>query len=199
MELLRDFLDWAWPRHLNPVSWYIRPLFFLPIAYFCWTRRPVALTATVVAMLSSFFWFPAPAPGAIDPQIQGVLDMEERLFVDPTWITWVTLPTIPALLAGLCLAFWRHSIGWGLLVIDAGLAFKIAWAYANSGSDGGATLLPLGLGGALMTATVLVIARRRGLRISLRTQAPAADATSAGTTPPPAPPSPVPRPSTASS
>lgn len=165
MDLITDFLSWAWPRHLNPISWYIRPLFFLPIAYFSWTRRPWWLTATIVAMLSSFLWFPAPAPGHVDPKIAGVLEMERTLFAHPTWITWVTLPLIPALIAGLCAAFWRRSIGWGLAVIDGGLAFKIAWTFANSGADGMATVLPLGIGALAMTAVIMVIARRRGLRM----------------------------------
>ncbi|MFG3495717.1 hypothetical protein [Streptomyces sp. NPDC047928] len=167
METIGDFLSWAWPRHLNPVSWYTRPLFFLPIAYFCWTRRPVALTVTIVAMLSSFFWFPAPAPDAVDPEIAGVLEMEKRLFTDPTWITWVSLAAIPLLIAGICVAFWRHSLGWGLVVIDAGLALKILWVFANSGQDGRATLLPLGLGGVAITALVLGVARWRGPRLGL--------------------------------
>lgn len=166
--MIAEFLEWAWPRHLNPISWYIRPLFFLPIAYFCWTRRPIALTVTIVAMLSSFFWFPAPAPGEIDPRIAGVLEMEKELFANPTWVTWVALPLIPALIAGLCAAFWRRSIGWGLVVINGGLAVKILWTIANAGGDGLATVLPLGLGAAVMTAVIVVVARRRGLRLSLR-------------------------------
>ncbi|TDC83501.1 hypothetical protein E1193_08625 [Micromonospora sp. KC606] len=168
MDLINDFLAWAWPRHLNPISWYIRPLFFLPIAYFCWTRRPVWLTVTIVAMLSSFFWFPAPPQGQVDPKIAGVLEMEKELFADPTWVTWVTLPLIPALLGGLCAAFWFRSIGWGLVIIDGGLALKIAWTVANSGSDGLATVLPLGLGAIVMTAVIIAVARWKGLRLGPR-------------------------------
>lgn len=171
MDFIGDFLTWAWPRHLNPVSWYIRPLFFLPIAYFCWTRRPAWLTATIVAMLSSFFWFPAPPEGEVDPKIAGVLEMEKALFADPTWITWVTLPLIPALIGGLCAAFWARSIGWGLLVIDGGLALKIGWTIANSGTDGLATILPLGLGAIAMSAVIVLVARKRGLHLGLRSRA----------------------------
>ncbi|MDA2809368.1 hypothetical protein O4J56_01850 [Nocardiopsis sp. RSe5-2] len=168
MDLIADFLSWAWPRHLNPLSWYIRPLFFLPIAYFCWTQRPVGLAVAIVAMLSSFFWFPAPPPGRVDPRIEGVLEMEKQLFADPSWVTWLTLPLIPAMLGGLCAAFWFRSLGWGLVVINGGLGLKIAWTIANSGADGLATVLPLGLGAAVMTAVIAVVARRRGMRLSLR-------------------------------
>ncbi|MFC9086817.1 hypothetical protein [Nocardiopsis dassonvillei] len=165
MDLLTDFLAWAWPRHLNPLSWYVRPLFFLPIAYFCWTRRPVPLALTIVAMLSSFFWFPAPEE--IDPAMAGVLEMERELFTDPTWVTWATLPLVPALLGSLCAAFWYRSLGWGLVVVNGGLAVKIAWTVANSGSDGLATVLPLGLAMAVVTAVVVAVARWRSLPLSL--------------------------------
>ncbi|WP_435111392.1 hypothetical protein [Nocardiopsis synnemataformans] len=165
MDLLTDFLSWAWPRHLNPLSWYVRPLFFLPIAYFCWTRRPVPLALTMVAMLTSFFWFPAPEE--IDPAMAGVLEMERELFTDPTWVTWATLPLVPALLGSLCAAFWYRSLGWGLVVVNGGLVVKIAWTVANSGADGLATVLPLGLAMALVTAVVVAVARWRSLPLSL--------------------------------
>jgi len=165
VDLIADFAAWAWPRHLNPLSWYIRPLFFLPIAYFCWTRRPSALFLTIAAMLSSFFWFPEPEE--IDPAMAGVLAMEERLFTDPTWVTWTSLAMIPLLIGGLCAAFWYRSLAWGLLVINGGLLAKIAWTVVNSGSDGLATLLPLGSGMVVMTAAVVLVARRRGLPLSL--------------------------------
>lgn len=165
MEQIHDFLAWAWPRHLNPLSWYIRPLFFLPMAYFCWTRRPAALALTIAALLTSFFWFPEPEE--IDPAMAGVLEMEERLFADPTWVTWVSLAMIPVLLGSLCAAFWYRSLGWGLVVINGGLALKIGWTVANSGTDGLATLLPLGSGMVIMTAVVVWTARRRGLPLSL--------------------------------
>ncbi len=31
MELLNDFLSWVWARHHNELSWYVRPLFGLPV------------------------------------------------------------------------------------------------------------------------------------------------------------------------
>jgi hypothetical protein len=33
MDGLQDLLDWAWARHHNPLSWYIRPLFVLPFCF----------------------------------------------------------------------------------------------------------------------------------------------------------------------
>ena len=32
-----EFVAWAWGRHHNVLSWYIRPLFFLPFCFFAYT------------------------------------------------------------------------------------------------------------------------------------------------------------------
>ena len=61
MDVLDDFLNWAWARHLNPLSWYIRPLFILPFCYFAYRKSVGGMALTVVAVTSSMFWFPVPA------------------------------------------------------------------------------------------------------------------------------------------
>ena len=38
MDLLGDFLNWAWARHANPLSWYIRPLFIVPFCVFAYKK-----------------------------------------------------------------------------------------------------------------------------------------------------------------
>jgi len=38
VELLADFVGWAWERHHNPLSWWIRPLFLIPFAFFAYRR-----------------------------------------------------------------------------------------------------------------------------------------------------------------
>ena len=35
MDVLNDFLNWAWARHEHPVSWHVRPLSILPFLLFC--------------------------------------------------------------------------------------------------------------------------------------------------------------------
>jgi hypothetical protein len=55
-----EFAAWAWARHHNELSWYIRPLFLLPFCYFAYKRSLWGITLTVVALATSMFWFPAP-------------------------------------------------------------------------------------------------------------------------------------------
>ena len=37
-QLLTDFGDWAWDRHGDVLSWYVRPLFLIPLAWFVYRR-----------------------------------------------------------------------------------------------------------------------------------------------------------------
>lgn len=141
MELITDFLDWAWPRHLNPISWYIRPLFFIPIAVFAWHRQGWWMSVSIAAMLSSFFWFPE--PDEVDPAAQAILDMEAELFAQPGWQTALSLGTVPIFIGGIIWAFWRHSIGIGLWVINAGVVYKAAWVWINTDFAGFMHVVPI--------------------------------------------------------
>ena len=33
-----EFVAWAWARHHNILSWYVRPLFILPFCFFAYRR-----------------------------------------------------------------------------------------------------------------------------------------------------------------
>ncbi len=64
-----EIAAWAWARHHNELSWYIRMLFLLPFCYFAYKRSLWGITLTVVALATSMFWFPAPEradPGAAE-------------------------------------------------------------------------------------------------------------------------------------
>src|ERR687893_2252015 len=80
-----EFIAWAWARHHNELSWYIRPLFLLPFCYFAYRRSLLGITLTVVALATSMFWFPAPEranPGAAE-----FLAME-REYLTGEWSLW---------------------------------------------------------------------------------------------------------------
>ncbi|THV41619.1 hypothetical protein [Glycomyces buryatensis] len=163
-ELFTDFFAWAWPRHLNPISWYIRPLFFLPIAYFAWKRQGWLMSLSVVAMLTSFFWFPEPAE--VDPAAQAILDMEAEMFTQPGWQTAVSLGTIPIFLGALLWAFWQHSIRIGLWTINIGVAYKAGWVWVNTDFDGFMAVVPIYvIALIIINALVLGIAKWRGIPV----------------------------------
>jgi hypothetical protein len=41
------FFDWAYARHQNQLSWYIRPLFLIPFCYFAYKRSLAGISATI--------------------------------------------------------------------------------------------------------------------------------------------------------
>ena len=59
-EFLADVASWAWARHHNVLSWYVRPLFFLPFCWFAYRRSATGMALTLVALATSMAWFPAP-------------------------------------------------------------------------------------------------------------------------------------------
>src|SRR3712207_5386511 len=66
-HLLADLGTGAYDRHGNILSWYVRPLFLLPLAWFAYRRSGWGVAATLVALATSMFWFPAPAEP--DPRV----------------------------------------------------------------------------------------------------------------------------------
>lgn len=75
MEWLNDFLAWAWDRHHNVLSWYIRPLFLLPFCYFAYRRSLLGISLTLFALATSMFWFPKPEQP--DSKVLEFLEMEK--------------------------------------------------------------------------------------------------------------------------
>jgi hypothetical protein len=141
MEQWNDFLAWAWLRHHNVLSWYIRPLFIIPFVYFAYRRSWKGMLVTVLALATSMFWFPAPQ--APDPRVAQFLQAEREFILGPLTaqkaLAWLLVPLFFGLLA---LAFWKRSWGWGLAVINVAALGKVAWSVLAGGSAGWAVLVP---------------------------------------------------------
>ena len=166
MSGLQAVLDsigtWAWERHHNVLSWYIRPLFLLPLAWAAYRRSIAGILLTLLALATSMAWFPAPQ--VPDPKVEEFLAFEKE-WLTGHWtagrIAWSLLP--PAGMAAYCLAFWRRSLRWGLLVLSAMALSKIAWS--TTSSDGGtAVILPALLGLGIGAAVLALVARRMARR-----------------------------------
>jgi len=164
VEWLGDFSEWAWARHHNVLSWYVRPLFLLPFCYFAWRRSSIGIVATLMALATSMFWFPAPATP--EPDVVAMLAVErEYLLGDwPAWkIALALLAPLSLMLLGA--AFWHRSLGIGLLIVNAMALAKIAWSFHVAPEAGGAALLwPALTGLALCNGAILVFAYRRAQR-----------------------------------
>jgi hypothetical protein len=158
-QLLTDFGDWAYDRHANVLSWYIRPLFLLPLAWFAYRRSGWGIAATLLALATSMFWFPAPARP--DPRVLEFLDFE-RQWLTSDWDARKLLLTllVPLSLSAFCLAFWRRSVVWGLVILNLMAGGKLLWGVVAGDGTGWAMTAPA-LAGLLMGDLVLLSLLRR--------------------------------------
>jgi hypothetical protein len=166
MGSIDEFLSWAWERHHNVLSWYIRPLFFLPFCFFAYKRSLSGMILTLVALATSMFWFPA--PGRTDPQVLQFLAVE-REYLTGDWTTAKVLMAliVPVSFAALGLVFWKRSIVYGLVLLNAVVLVKLAWSFYFGDESGGITLLPSALAGlAVCDAVILYVVRRMRKRSS---------------------------------
>ena len=160
MEGLYDFLAWAWGRHHNVLSWYIRPLFLLPFCYFAYRRSLLGISFTLFALATSMFWFPKPEQP--DPKVLEFLEME-KAHLTGAWTLSKTLLTllVPISLAALALAFWKRSVVLGLVVMDALALGKVACSFYYGGMAGGSVIAPPALAGLVICNAVVLLATRR--------------------------------------
>jgi hypothetical protein len=161
-----EFVAWAWARHHNILSWYVRPLFILPFCFFAYRRSLLGIVLTLLALVTSMFWFPVPenSSSAVNEMLAS---KGEYLTTD--WTLWkVSIALlVPLTFAALGLAFWKRSLVWGLAVVNAAILFKIAWTFLFSTEAGALSHLPAAvLGLALCDALILYFIRRIRARAS---------------------------------
>jgi hypothetical protein len=136
---LNQILEWAWGRHHNMYSWYIRPVFVLPFCYFAWRRSLAGVFATLVATLSSIAWFPAPETPS--PEALRYLEMERR------WLSSGPLSFAMGFLVVtslwlLAAAFWQRKWLYGVLVLNLATLAKVGFSVIFGGAAGWAALTP---------------------------------------------------------
>lgn len=173
MEIFYDFLNWAWERHHNPLSWYIRPLFVLPFCYFAYKKSVWGVVLTILGVLSSMFWFPAPT--VEDPRASEFLAME-RMYITGNWTFAKTAMTalVPIWFISLALAFWKRSWIAGFFVINIGALLKVIWSFYFAGESAWSIIPPVGVGALIINGVMLFVYRR------IREHAEAAASYSAG-------------------
>lgn len=159
-DWLIEVTSWAWARHHNILSWYIRPLFLLPFCFFAYRRSITGIVGTLLALVTSMAWFPAPA--SPDPAVDQLLQVERDYLLGEWTIGKIAIALlVPVVFGGIALALWRRSIGWALVVINAAVLFKIAWTYFFDAEGAGADAhLPAALVGLAVVDVALVLAVR---------------------------------------
>jgi hypothetical protein len=165
MDDVNQLLEWAWARHHNMYSWYIRPVFILPFCYFAWRRSLAGIVATLVASLTSIAWFPAPETPS--PDALRYLDLERR------WLSNGPLTLAIVLLVGtslwlLAAAFWQKKWLYGVLVLNLATLAKVAFSVTFGGGAGWAALLPSLVTLAVCNAVLFAVWRGFHVRGQLR-------------------------------
>lgn len=159
MALSEPFFEWAFARHQNQWSWYLRPIFLIPACYFAYQRSLAGIAVTLFLLLTSMFWFPEPA--LVDERVREFLAMEKD-YLRSVWglekILFALL--VPISLGALFAAFWRRSIGMGLIVLALIAFAKMLWSVLYGGESGLSIFAPA-LVGLLLTGAALYLGAKR--------------------------------------
>lgn len=152
------FFSWAWERHHNQLSWYIRPLFLIPFCYAAYKRSWAGIFGTLFLLLTSMFWFPKPE--VVSEQVQQFLALEiEYLTGDWNLAKILISSLVPISLGALAFAFWKRSLWFGISVLVFIAVAKMIWSVIYGGEAGKSIFIPAIIG--LVVCVVLVY---RGFR-----------------------------------
>ena len=151
----KEIFDWAFARHQNQFSWYIRPLFLIPFCFFSYKRSLAGIAGTLFLLLTSMFWFPEPA--VIDKSVAEFLAMEkDYLTGDWNWAKIVTTILVPVSMTALAIAFWKRSLWMGIAVLVFIAVAKMLWSVVFGGESGQAVILPASIGLVVCIALITI-------------------------------------------
>lgn len=150
------FFNWAFERHQNQLSWYIRPLFLIPFCFFSFKKSWSGISITVFLLFTSMFWFNK--PDIVDEQVVNFLQFEKTWLQSPWDIKkWIFTLVIPLSFYLLALVFWRRQFLFGGVLLFAMALGKIMWSVYYSGEDGMTVIFPAILGLTLCFAVLYYI------------------------------------------
>jgi hypothetical protein len=146
--------DWAFARHQNQLSWYIRPLFLIPFCFFAYRRSLAGIFGTMFLLVTSMIWFPVPVE--VGSMVSDFLAMEKE-YLTGNWGTSKILITIlvPASLSVLAMALWKRSLWMGISTLIFIAVAKMLWSVVFGGESGKAVIIPAMIG--LVVCIVMVV------------------------------------------
>lgn len=148
-----QFFNWAYERHQNQISWYIRPLFLIPFCYFAYKRSWTGISVTMFLLLTSMFWFPKPE--IVSDQVKNFLKMEmDYLLGEWDLIKVLITLLVPISLIALATAFWKRNLYFGISVMIFIAVAKMAWSVVFGGEAGKSIFIPAIVG--LIICIVLI-------------------------------------------
>lgn len=154
------FFDWAFARHHNVLSWYIRPLFIIPIVIFAFKKSLAGIFISIFALFTSMFWFPAPETS--NEQVLSFLAYEME-YLKGTWTAQKIIMSlaVPLFFILLILAAWKRNWKWLIGVVVGAAVLKIIWSLIFSGSAGMSIIKPAILGLVICIGGIYYFKKRR--------------------------------------
>jgi hypothetical protein len=149
-----ELFDWAFTRHQNQMSWYIRPLFLIPFCFFAYRRSLAGIFGTMFLLVTSMIWFPVPAE--VNSKVSDFLAMEME-YLTGNWGTTKILITIlvPVSLSVLAMALWKRSLWMGISTLIFIAVAKMLWSVVFGGESGKSVIIPAMIG--LVICIVMVV------------------------------------------
>ena len=150
----RDFFTWAFSRHQNILSWYIRPLFIIPIVIGAYKQSFSILFMSIFGLFTSMFWFPKPE--AVDEQVHLFLEFEKN-YLTSGWTTEKIVVCTLILLFFIFMIYTTWNRKWGQLlwIVIAGAVLKVVHSILSSGENGMALVKPAATG--LVICIVIIV------------------------------------------
>ena len=132
----------------------------MPLAYASYRRSAWGIAATLIALATSMFWFPA--PDRPDPRAVEFLRAEREWLAAPWGPAKVLMAlAAPLSLGAFCLAFWKRSLVWDLVLLNGMALGKMLWSVIFGGESGLSVFAPAVLGLVVGNVAVLVFTLRR--------------------------------------
>ena len=159
----KTFFEWAFTRHQNTLSWYIRPLFIIPIVIGAHKKSYSVIFASIFSLFTSMFWFPVPA--TIDERVTGFLNFEKD-YLTSGWVADKFFVVIAVILFFSFIIYTTWQRKWKLLVwvVVLGAVLKIIHSLIFGGKDGLSIVKPALLGLAVCIAAIIFMAIKKRKR-----------------------------------
>ncbi|WP_018689499.1 hypothetical protein [Ahrensia kielensis] len=137
-----DMGAWVWGRHQNQFSWYSRPLFIIPAAYFAYRRKVWHVIGFMALLATSLFWFDA--PNTVSPSVREYLQWEKQFFfTNNNKLPLIVLIFGVFVFLGLLFyAFWQRNLWYGVALINAGTLLKVIVSVTIGQDAGMAAIVP---------------------------------------------------------
>lgn len=154
------FFEWAFARHHNTLSWYIRPLFIIPIVLGAYKKSYSIIFSSIFCLFTSMFWFPKPAK--VNENVVEFLRFEKAYLTsgwtaDKVFVVFV----VTLFFAFIIYTTWNRKWKWLLFVIVISALLKVIHSVIFSGHSGLSIVKPAALGVVICVSAVWLLLKKR--------------------------------------